>query len=512
MREASSDDPSQVRLLLAMLQHELRTPLSAILGFAELLRRDMPPDELIEAVARIKSSAAALGEIIDTMPVLSGLDPDEARLEQRSFTPRDLMGDLVRSVRAEAADKHVELTVHVDRRIPERLVGAPGALRQVLANLLGNAVKFTGHGRIRVALEQVRAVDDRVQVRYSVSDTGPGVGRELQAAIFEPFERGEAAANATTNGSGLGLSICLKLLRAMDSRIELESGRGEGATFSFEVLHPHAEAAQRESGLRARARHGDQAPRVLIVEDDEDNRELLRRMVLREGFAVDSAGDGRAALSALEHRGYALVFSDIRMSGMDGLELARRIRERESASQKSAPHLVAVTAGSSLMSAEHRAIQERFDTILLKPLRQRVVSRILAPFVTTSSRSSSASRVVPTEPMDTAVISLVPDFLARRQDDLDVLRAFLSGRASLKEVARVGHNLRGSALSYGFPRLSVLGGSLEEAAQARDILRIARLVEEMERLVAEARRAAAPLSELKRPASEGVALVPIRRT
>jgi CheY-like chemotaxis protein len=511
MSKSTTDDPSQVRLLLAMLQHELGTPLSAIVGFAELLRPDMPHAELIDAVARIKTSAAALGEIIDTMPVLSGLDSHDARLEHRPFAPRDLLDELVRSARTEAVGEQIELRVHVDRRIPSRLVGAPGALRQVLTNLLGNALKFTERGRIQIELEQVGAADDEVRLRYSVSDTGPGIRPELRAAIFEPFERGEAAASSMTDGSGLGLSICAKLLWALSSRIELASELGEGSTFSFELSHPRADAEERESDVRVSSPNADQAPRVLIVEDDEDNRALLRRLVQRAGFTVDSAADGRAALSALEHRDYALVFSDIRMSGMDGIELARRIRERESASRKKAPHLVAVTAGRSLMRAEHGAIQERFDTVLLKPLRQRVLLRILAPFMATNSLSSSASDIVAREPVDTAVVSLVPDFLARRHDDLDVLRACLAGRASLKDVARIGHNLRGSALSYGFPRLSVLGGSLEEAAEARDILRIARLLEEMERLVSQARRAATPLSELKRPASESAAVVPIRR-
>lgn len=511
MSKSTTDEPSQVTLLLAMLQHELRTPLSAIVGFAELLRSDMPHDELIEAVARIKTSAAALGEVIDTMPVLSEPDSRDASLERRPFAPRDLLDDLVRSTRIEAADEQIELTVRVDRRIPSRLVGAAGALRQVLTNLLGNAMKFTERGRIHIELEQVSAADDEVRVRYSVSDTGPGVRPELQAAIFEPFERGDAAASSTGHGSGLGLSICAKLLRAMRSRIELASEQGKGSTFSFELSHPRAEAEEREPGEHASSLHANQPPRVLIVEDDEDNRALLRRLVQRAGFAADSAGDGWAALSALEHRDYALVFSDIRMSGMDGIELARRIRERERASHEKAPHLVAVTAGPSLMRAEHGAIRERFDAILLKPVRQRVLWRILAPFMTQNSHSSSAIDVGPMEPVDTAVVSLVPDFLARRHHDLDVLREFLSGRASLKDVARIGHNLRGSALSYGFPRLSVLGGSLEEAAEVRDILRIARLVEEMERLVAQARRAAPPLSELKRPASEGAAVVPIRR-
>lgn len=512
MTKASADDPSQLRLLSAMLQHEVRTPLSALVGFAELLDPGMSPSELMETVQRIKSSARALNEVINAIPVLSTREPEHPRLEERPFEHVALVEDLVRSFRVEAATKQVELTANVARRIPERLVGAPGPLRQVLANLLSNALKFTDRGRVHLEIEEIAGTDDGVRLRYSVSDTGRGVPRDLQAAIFEPFVRGEANAAAATNGSGLGLSICVKLLRAMGSRIELDSRCGKGSTFSFELRHLHDKPSRSESfGGRAWS-HADETPRVLIVDDDEDSRELLRRLVRREGFVVDLARDGREALSMLERSDYALLLSDLRMSGMDGFELARRIREREAGSGKPALPLVAVTAGGLLMSPQGRALQDCFDSILLKPLRRRVLSRLLAPYRTAGSQPAGSEKHVPQDDVDTSVISLIPDFLARRSADLDVLRACQSGRASLETVARIGHNLRGSALSYGFPRLSELGALLEEAARIRDLGRIARLADKMEQLVAEARMAAAPTSELERFPSRGAAVVPIRRT
>jgi len=511
MTRPHADDPSQLKLLLAMLEHEARTPLSAIVGFADLLRADMSQGELIDTVQRIKSSAEELSDIITAMPALCEPHGRPARFADRPFELRDVIRDLVRTFQPEATGKQLELTAKIDPRLPRRVLGAPGVVRQVLANLLSNALKFTDSGRVQVEVEQAGATDDGILVRYSVADTGRGVPLGLRAEIFEPFARGEAAAGGTTPGSGLGLTVCVKLLQAMGSRIELVSQPGCGSTFSFELLHSRAEEAHPEPCYEGAPSSGDETPRILIVEDDATSRNLLRRLVQREGFAVDLACDGEEALVALERGKYALLFSDLRMAGMDGLELARRIRALEAGSGKPALPLVLVTAGSILMNGESRSLEECFDTVLLKPVRPRVLSRILAPYRAPGSGAVGRASGFTERPVDTSVISLVPDFLARRAEDLDVLRAFLAGQASSERVASIGHNMKGTALSYGFPQLGELGASLEEAAEASDLGRIARLADRMEGLLVEATRARRPQPEMKRSAVGGAAIVPIRR-
>jgi CheY-like chemotaxis protein len=342
-----------------------------------------------------------------------------------------------------------------------------------------------------------------VRLRYSVVDTGRGIPSNLHRRIFEPFVRAEEPADSTTKGSGLGLSICAMLLEAMGSSMELESRLGRGSAFSFELIHAIATDVRSEFSEPRPNMNGENAhaKRILIVDDDQDNLEVLGRLVRREGFAVDLVRDGRAALAMTERRDYAMLLTDMRMSGMDGLELSRRLREREARTKQRAMPLVAITADNLLKGEMNRVVQDSFDAILLKPVRPRVLARLLEPYKPACSGQRGSGDTIPETPTDTTVISLIPDYLRRRSEDLSVLRKFLSGKASIEMVAAIGHNLKGNAHSYGFPRLRQLGAALEKAANANQVQRIASLVDRFERLIGEAQRRGQSTSEMKRLAS-----------
>jgi CheY-like chemotaxis protein/two-component sensor histidine kinase len=437
----------ELKLLISMLDHEVRTPLSALLGYAELMRPDMTADELRELITRVKSSAEALEEVIDTMSQWYQCDEDDPKLEQIRFELPELIEDLVASFSPRANGTPVR--VDLDPSIPRALLGARGPLRQVLGNLLDNALKFTEGGCVGIRVQRVGGDDDHVRLLYSVRDTGRGIPADMHESVFDPLVRLEEEGSSSTGGKGLGLNICATLVEAMGSRIEIESRPRQGSTFRFELSHGLPKPASFDSPSRSPKASYDRAAagRVLIIDDDEDNRALLGRLVRQEGFAVDLAGDATAAMSMIERCQYTLVFTDLRMSGVDGFELSRRLRELEARTKRPNARLVAVTASKFLIGETGRAVESCFDCVLLKPLRPRVLGRLLEPHKPAVHRKPVRVAKSRVEPIDTSVFSLVPDYLARRDEDLEILRDFLSGHGSIQSVSRIGHNLKGTGLS-----------------------------------------------------------------
>ncbi len=490
----------ELKHIVAMLDHEVRTPLSALVGFADLLTPGMSEEDLRDVVRRVKSCAEALTDVIDNLSDLCRVEPWERSNRLTRFELPELIKTVVESLSAQRERSRARMIVDLDRRIPSVLQGPRAALRQVLTNLAHNALKFTEQGQVCIRVERVSASDEVVRLRYSVLDTGRGIPAEMQDAIFLPGVQVQAD-DARAGGRGLGLSVCASLVEAMGSLIELESDVGRGSAFRFELTHPISQEPALHSSVTWRdpVRADTVEPRVLIVDDDDDNLELLGRLVRREGLTADLAHDGYAALSMFGRARYALVLTDLRMSPMDGFELGRRLRECEASTKRAPTPLVALTATSLLMGDTGPNVDGAFDAVLLKPVRPRVLARLLEPYKPVDDGIVKGREAEFEESVDTSVISLVPDYLSRRSEDLAALRAFLDGRGSIRTVAKIGHNLKGTAFSYGFPRMSELGEALEDAARAKRIDRIRELVDVLEGLVANARSGGRSTSpEMKR--------------
>lgn len=502
--DAKQSDPTE---LFSMLNHELRTPLSALLGFADLLRPDMSAAELVELVHRIKSCAKALSEVVETLQDLPKLERGELQLEEAAFDIVELTHELLESLGEQAQRKGLALRVELDSRVPKVVRGACGSLRQVLTNLLCNAIKFTDTGEVCLRVELLDGSADEIRLRYAVVDTGRGIAADMQQRVFERFVRVEEDLHARTPGSGLGLSICRLLLQAMGSRMELQSQIGEGSCFSFEMTHALRCDEALPSTTEWAPEHssrGAEAIRVLVVDDDTDNRELLGRWVRGAGYAADLACNAREALSMVDYAEYALLLTDLHMPGVDGFELARLLRERETQTMKPRTPLVAVTADSLLQGESSRALEQSFDSVLIKPVQPRLLRRLLARCLPESGAASACAAASRRTLVDASLIDLVPDYLARRREDLLVLRAFLSGHAPVERVMTIAHRMRGTGLSYGFPRIGKLGAFLEEAARAQGMDRMADIVEELERFVEQAERRVSTAPEMKRTASHGL--------
>ncbi|SFU59849.1 PAS domain S-box-containing protein [Methylobacterium sp. 174MFSha1.1] len=305
---------------LASMSHEIRTPLNGVIGYADLLLADRTlPGRHRRYLDRIASAGGALLTVVDDILDFSRIEAGGIALAEVPFAPAALVDNAASIVRGLSEPKGLALDVTLGDTVPDWVRGDPDRLRQILLNLLNNAVKFTPAGRIALRVE---AEDDAL--RFSVSDTGIGIAPEQHGRLFQRFSQVDGSIRRQYGGSGLGLAICKGLVELMHGTIGLESRPGAGSTFWFRVTLPAcpAPAAEAAEGRPEPVRPA----RLLLVEDVPINQDLARAVLESEGHSVDVAGDGAAAIEAVRAKPYDLVLMDVQMPGMDGITATRTIR------------------------------------------------------------------------------------------------------------------------------------------------------------------------------------------
>lgn len=304
---------------LAVMSHEVRTPMNGVLGMAELLAATRLDAEQRDHVDVLEASAQSLLAVLDDILDYSKLDAGRVQLEQIPVDLSVLCRHVVTLLRPRAEQKGVALVLELARRVPRWVEGDPTRLRQVLLNLVSNAIKFTDQGEVRV-----RVMPRPAGVRLEVNDTGIGISLDRQASIFEPFTQADASTRRRFGGTGLGLAISSRLVSAMGGAIELDSAPGEGARFGIDLplraCAPPAGSTHSEEGELP----GDL--RVLIVDDHPVNRLVAQRLLEAEGARVEAVGSGAEAVQRVGRGGIDVVLMDLSMPGMDGWEATARIR------------------------------------------------------------------------------------------------------------------------------------------------------------------------------------------
>jgi signal transduction histidine kinase/ActR/RegA family two-component response regulator len=348
---------------LATISHEIRTPMNGVLGTTELLLDTplMPSQRRLVETAHL--SATALLTLIDDVVDLSRIEASKLTLHPTSFDLCALVTEVVDLMAATARDKPITLSCTISPELPGRVEGDPVRLRQVLVNLLHNAVKFTERGRIALDVGVLDSDDDGVLLRFEVRDTGIGIAEDQFDSVFDAFTQVDASSTRRHGGSGLGLAIVKELADLMGGRVGVDSRVDEGSTFWFELPVKRAPdatpVAQAEGGVVPPAR-------VLLAEDDAVNRLVVAAMLKKMGCFVDVVDDGEAARVAAARIPYDLIFMDCHMPVMDGFEATRRIREETNGRGARTP-IVAITA-DALAGDRERCLDAGMDDYMTKPV------------------------------------------------------------------------------------------------------------------------------------------------
>lgn len=505
---------------LATISHEMRTPMNAVIGLAELLADTPLIDEQREYVATLTRSGETLMALIDDMLDVSKLAVGKLEIEQLDFSVGDLLNDLAALFTPRARAKGLELRVRLAPDVPGRLVGDPKRIRQVVMNLLSNAVKFTHQGYVALRCEAIR--EGEAHLRLRVKDTGIGMNAETRSKLFTAFTQGDNSSSRVYGGAGLGLHICMRLAELMEGSLGVTSEEGCGTTFSLKLpliesklcgegKHPPVEPplpvhlrSQAPNPLVVRPTTFDglatPGTRVLVVDDQAVNRLVVRRLLEKRGYSVTEAQSGRLAIEAQRRQSFDLILMDVQMPDMDGFETTLAIRAGGSRTP-----IVALTAGA-LPEDCARCLEHGMDAFLTKPLRGADLDRLLTgPRVGARSGTWPAVRlsmgpVVPALPRGAGLFdpTLLDDItggdLALTRDYLDMTLAALTERfAELKaaaaapecspRVAMMAHTLKGlvASLARGIP-VDLLN-RIELSSGSKDALRVRLLVQQLEPLI-----------------------------
>jgi signal transduction histidine kinase/HPt (histidine-containing phosphotransfer) domain-containing protein len=447
---------------LASMSHEMRTPMNSILGMADTLWESPLSREQMKYVETLRRHGAGLLNLINDILDLSNIESGTLQLRHVAFDLEEVVDQVIDFAAVKARTKGLVLLSHLEAGIPTALMGDPDRLKQVLTNLVGNAIKFTDSGEVLLTVKNGTS-GKPFEIEFAISDTGIGIPADKLEVIFDKFTQADNSATRAHGGAGIGLSICRGLVEAMGGTLTASSVPDKGSTLQFSVPFDLTPEAVQEGNLPA-------APiRVLVVDDSADNRWLIQVYLKGKKYQLTAEENGQAAVNRFTMQEFDVILMDIQMPVMDGLTATQTIRGMERARGTAAIPILAVTANGSLEDMEKSA-NAGCNAHLVKPLSKIELTKAIEEYVlknklTDGEQPEFGERIRIEVPPGLAEI--VPPYLMRRRKEVPEMFDLLA-KSDFASLAALGHNLKGTGGGYGFPELTHLGARVEQSAKQND--------------------------------------------